>query len=387
MLLHLSFPRKMLMRLAFPRKRESILLFFIIASLAGCASGGAAPESRSATTTRGEVEPPWNIKTREHIDLWFHAFAMLHQDTSKVPFFRGGYRAELTALRMQRNITTRLDENRTRLVDRLGTNQALINSQFLAIYFANWSEMKQFMDMFTRVEGDPERASNISVQRAIAIISRYFPSAADRDWARLFMQSVDDEYERFYHAHWLAEEGRRKPVLAAIDTLWRNTYYPRFKRYLDGSQQRNGDLILSLPLDGEGRLLPGTVSSPGSSYSYLAINYPDTSAKVVEAIFVFAHEVSGRVVNVAVSDHTTPAEARSGLSERYESDGLVVGGYFLIKRVAPELAEDYARYYLRSARVSTQDSDAESALMAAFPLPQLIRESIVRQINIVLGGI
>ena len=38
----------------------------------------------------------WPIKTREHVDLWLHGFAMLSVDTTKVPYFRRGYRDELT---------------------------------------------------------------------------------------------------------------------------------------------------------------------------------------------------------------------------------------------------------------------------------------------------
>ena len=57
------------------------------------------------------------------------------------------------------------------------------------------------------------------------------------------------------------------------------------------------------------------------------------------------------------------------------------------KRVAPELADGYARYYLRSARVPFTSGDAISALATAFPLPDAIRDGIQRQIEVVLGGI
>jgi hypothetical protein len=58
----------------------------------------------------------------------------------------------------------------------------------------------------------------------------------------------------------------------------------------------------------------------------------------------------------------------------------------LIQRVAPELADSYARYYLAAARVSFT-GDAMGALARAFPLPDAIRDGIQRQIDVVLGGI
>jgi hypothetical protein len=48
--------------------------------------------------------------------------------------------------------------------------------------------------------------------------------------------------------------------------------------------------------------------------------------------------------------------------------------------------DGYARFYLRAAGVSTT-GDAQAALVREFPLPDLIREAINRQIDAVLGGI
>jgi len=65
----------------------------------------------------------------------------------------------------------------------------------------------------------------------------------------------------------------------------------------------------------------------------------------------------------------------------------VRGGAMLLQRIAPELADGYARYYLRSARVPFTSGDALAALALAFPLPDAIAAGIQRQIEVVLGGI
>ena len=36
----------------------------------------------------------------------------------------------------------------------------------------------------------------------IQLLAGYFPSPLDRDWARLFVQSIRDENARFYRAYW-----------------------------------------------------------------------------------------------------------------------------------------------------------------------------------------
>jgi hypothetical protein len=36
------------------------------------------------------------VKTREHIDLWLHGYALVQDDTAQVPFFERGYRDRLT---------------------------------------------------------------------------------------------------------------------------------------------------------------------------------------------------------------------------------------------------------------------------------------------------
>ena len=85
---------------------------------AACASVGGGP---GGTVTGGSAGPSgqmtqpgitWPIKTREHVDLWLHGFAMLQEDTTFVPFFRRGYSTNMTVLKNRANVVTQLDANR-----------------------------------------------------------------------------------------------------------------------------------------------------------------------------------------------------------------------------------------------------------------------------------
>jgi hypothetical protein len=104
-------------------------------------------------------------------------------------------------------------------------------------------------------------------------------------------------------------------------------------------------------------------------------------------MYTFAHEVVSSVTSIAIDDNTSPAEKRTGASDRYASAALVRGGALLLQRLAPELVDGYHRYYLRSARMTVPTGDAAAAFAAAFPLPDAIRDAIQRQIDVVLGGI
>jgi len=117
------------------------------------------------------------------------------------------------------------------------------------------------------------------------------------------------------------------------------------------------------------------------------VNFPETPADAREALFTLAHEVVSSVTAIAIDDNTSPSEKRNGVGDRYASAALVRGGALLLQRIAPELADGYARYYLRAARVSISGGDPMAALATTFPLPDAIRDGIQRQLDVVLGGI
>ncbi len=85
------------------------------------------------------------------------------------------------------------------------------------------------------------------------MLASSFPAAADREWLRLFTESLEDERRRFYQEFWQAENGARMDVVRATDSLWQGTYRAKLSRFLSNTQQENGDFILAQTLGGEGR--------------------------------------------------------------------------------------------------------------------------------------
>ena len=306
---------------------------------------------------------------------------MITDDTTLVPFFRRGYKAEMTDLKRRANVTTQLDANVARLRERFALRSDLVNAQFVSQYFSDFDELQRAMDIFHRADGNPRAAGDQETAELIALLAGYFPLPADRDWARLYVQSLRDENTRFYRSYWDQQQRERAPVVTEVTRQWQNTWKPRFQQFLNNTQQSGGEVVLALPLNGEGRTL-----SAGKIQNSIAVTFPARPADAAEAIYVITHEIVGQITATAVRDNVTPNDARMGLADRYIAVGAVRAGAMLLQKVAPELVDGYARYYLRSAG-RTVGSNPVTSMTQAFALPNAIRDAIARQIDVVLGGI
>ncbi|HEY3257219.1 MAG TPA: hypothetical protein VGJ64_00050, partial [Gemmatimonadaceae bacterium] len=354
--------------------------------LAGCATAGTTgndTSSPSSTVGRNPGNPleVWGIKTREHVDLWLHGFAMVQDDSSLVPYFRRGYKANLNAVKSRSNVVTQLDANNSRLHGRFALNAQLVNAQFLALYFDSFDEMASAIDLAYRADGNPRQAASRQAAETIALVAGYFPAQPDRDWARLFVQSLRDEDTRFYRGYWDQQQRERGAVFTAVNSLWQNSYRARFQTFLNNTSQAAGEVYLSLPLDGEGRTL-----SAGKRQNATAVTFPLRSSDAPEAIYVIAHELVSSLVSTAVNDNTTPNDRRLGVADRYVANGTVRAGAMLLQKIAPELVTGYASYYLQSANRNAGTSPV-ATLATVFALPDSIRDAISKQLDVVLGGI
>jgi hypothetical protein len=359
---------------------------------AGCASAGTATRSpgpspsSGPTATQGGTTPlvqaAWPVRTREHVDLWLHAYAMLTPDSTLVPYFRRGYREQMVSVRRQRGVTSLLDANRARLLERVAVQPSLATGpQFLPFYFASWDQMRQVVDLFIRAGGNPRATNDATLQQYFAVLGSSFQSAPDREWLRLLVESVDDEGRKFYHDYWLAESRARAGIVAHVDSVWQRSWRPAFQRFLNNTQQQNGELYLSIPLDGEGRTVHFT-----KVQNAVAVSMPASVQNSESVLYTFAHEIAGSVASTAIEDNTTPADRRAGVTARYEQSAAVRAGALLLERVMPDAVPGYMRYYLQSAGRSAS-GDTRAAFVSAFAVPDAINDAIARQLEVILGGI
>ena len=213
-----------------------------------------ATGSQTRPVTLPMVETTWPIRTREHVDLWLHSYALLNADTTLVPYFRRGYRERINGVRRNKNAASLIDTNRGKLLDRILNNPSLATSgQFLPLYFSSWEQMKQVIDLFVRNNGNPGNSNDPAMRSYFGLLGAAFQNVGDREWLRMLTEAVDDESRRFYHEYWTGESRSHAAVVARTDSLWQRQWRPSLQRFLNNTQQQNGELYLSLPLGGEGR--------------------------------------------------------------------------------------------------------------------------------------
>jgi len=342
----------------------------------------AAPDVLAAQLPGAAMQSvKWPVRTREHVDLWLHGFAMISADTSPVPLFRRGYRETLIIARTKASAVTDLDVNRDALAKRLRENPALINAQFLAFSFATWEELVATIDAFVKADGDAKKAKSRESAAAMQVLARIFPAKADRDFARTFTNALQNERDVFFHRWWVDEMRRRDRTLAAVDAVWHGELQPKLQGFMNHSDQGNGELLLSLALEGEGR-----AAFDAHEKNQIAVGFPDSPDHAMDAMFALAHELVGQLVAPAVDDNTTPAEKRSGVATTIGSYALVRGGELLMAHLSPELGASYARFYLNTAGVEFS-GDPMPAFSRTFQIPAPMLNSIARQISISFGGI
>jgi hypothetical protein len=322
----------------------------------------------------------WPIKVREHVDLWLHAFALVSRDSSDVPIFRSGYRDAMLQRRATANIVTGLDANAAALRTTLESRPGLLSAQFLAQEFASWADLEVVLDAVARTE-ENRRALPQALAPAIARVGAIFRTREERDFLRRFLAGLRAEREQFHHEWWVAETRRRDPALTLADSLWVTRYRPALQRFLNHTQQGDGEIILSTVLEGEGR-----TTSDDKRRNTIVVGFPTEAAQGEDAIFALMHELVGPLTAVAVEDNVTPAEKRSGVADRLQSSALVRGGAILAARVGADAAGGYMRFYLR-ATGRQAGSDLSASFAAAFPLREGMLESIERQIAVAFSGI
>ena len=369
------------------------LLAALALALATACAGGVSPSSSPAPDPTGTprstpsgpaplVDAAWPVRTREHVDLWLHTYALLTPDTTLVPYFRRGYRERLMTLRRQRGVTTQIDENRATLLQRVALNPSLAtNGQFLPLYFESWEQMRRMIDLFIRADGNPGATNDPATRSYLALLAGVFPTIADREWLRLLATSADDESRRFYHDYWTVEARSHAVVQGRVDTLWQRQWRPALSRFLNNTQQQSGELYLALPLGGEGRTIHF-----GKQQNAIAVGFPDDRDQADVVLYVFAHEAAGAVASAAIDDNTTPADRRSGTVSRYEQSAAVRAGALLLERTIPAVVPGYMRYYLQQAG-RVPPSDPRAMFAQVYAVPEAVRDAITRQLEVILGGI
>ena len=325
---------------------------------------------------------PWPVKTRYVVDLWLHGFAMISDDTSRVPIFRRGYRDEMVVEKNKMQLVTLLDTDHDSLARYADAHPYIAGAQFAVLAEHNWDAMYRDIQVFLLSGGDPRKVKAQDDAQVVKAWFQIFPGASDRKWLKMFATALNDEHLKFYERYWNRVELARRPVLSAVDSAWTKIYLKQFRRFQQGADLEYGDIYLSLPLGAEGRTILG-----GKRQNVVAVIYPDSAPHAAEAVFVVAHEMVGTVAERAVGDNTTPNEKKSGLAGQYLNAATVRGGALVIERAAPAQLTAYEAFYLRAAGIAYAPGQEALAFRQAFPLPDVIMAELKQALDAATTGI
>jgi hypothetical protein len=373
---------------------SALLLAAGCSGLVGANTQPEAEPAPAAPSISQEVigQTPWPVKTRYVVDLWLHGLAMLSTDTSRTPPFRRDYRDAMIVAKNSRNILTQLDQNAEMLQHGLRVNPRLMDGARLALREGSWEEMGNDIAAFLTSGADSasgkkrpsvlttwKRAPRTSQETSemMAALGAIYRTDADREWLKTFALSLTDEHSKFYEQYWREQQRALRPALAAADSQISQRYLKQFRSYLRGVQLQTGEVLLSLPLGGEGRsILEGQHS--------IAIGFPASPDSSLDAVYELAHEIVSPVAEQAVRERIAPAEFRSGIGAQLESPAKVRGGAMLLQRAVPELVAGYERHYLAEARITSGGADLDSVFVRAFPLRQSIIDGMDQRLDEVL---
>lgn len=309
----------------------------------------------------------WPIKTREHVDLWLTGFAELSTDTTaKIPTYRHDYLDQLSLAQNQLGILTAFDSVHDGLQSRWDVTPKYAGARVLALDAGTWDEMQTGIDGYLNPDDGKKRKKNQVTPDVQNRLIDYFNMTSDEEWLKNLGHGLDGMRTQFFHTWWIRQVLQHRPVLAATDSLWRITE-PKLQRFLDATHQSTGEIILSLPVDGEGVLF----KAPNGRES-LAVPFPDSVSNAAQVIYVFAYNAARAAGADALAASTTVSERRGGVGDQYAQAMAIRGGYLLLSKAAPEFADGYAHYYARSG----------TDLAAAFPLPDAVLAALSHQIDL-----
>ncbi len=334
----------------------------------------AAPVSPVTAIEAQPARLTWQLKVREHVDLWLHGWALVLDDTATVPLFRRGWRDETTVLKNQRGVITALDTSLAWLREGVRRNPALAQGQFVALYAPTLLELQRGLEAFETSGGNPRRAGDRAA--IVAALAQTFATPADRVWLRRFAQGLQDEYDRWFHQWWVEQQRQRAGVIAAATATWQGALRERVAPFLKETRQLNGEGVLVLPLAGEGRTVMLGPQQPSA-----AVGLPARVDQANEVVFALIHEQVGALALQVVADNTTPAEKRAGVADQVSAIAAVRAGALLLEKVAPSLAEGYRQFYLAEARATGRP------FAQVFALPPAIATGLSRQLDLMLGGL
>jgi hypothetical protein len=362
----------------------------LLVATAGCAPAGAPQPTPGHLLQLRD----WQFHTAEHIALWYHGLAhtgtaaALTQDV--LPLYDPVYVEQIAAARRAAGVPETALERQAGEFSTLFRGAGVWSQlEFLPLYFDNVDALMGGLRVWEQLGGDPRRAGNQETAAAVALLSGFFPTAAQRRSLSEWRVLLEEERRLFHASHWAAVQPELQRVAAAAAAEW-TPLAAQLRPLLNYFGLAGGDVYLVPALGPEGRLLPRGAGRPRVAVEVPGLHGEAAAPGLSPArhvVYSFIHELFYPFAGESVREHVSPARARELGAERLELNTAVRAGAMALERLAPGHLDGYRRYYLHAAGRAAAGAIGASDFEAAFPLPPELASALAQELERALAGI
>jgi hypothetical protein len=180
-----------------------------------------------------------------------------------------------------------------------------------------------------------------NTRRLIPLYQKRFPDPAERQFAKLFAECMDDEYSRFYRIYREARAELDQSYFERFMEYWKSEGLNQVKPWAARSGVNVFNVYLSAVLKGNGRGVP--VNEEQRVIFNVVAPLPETQDQTVTTLFVIMHETTHRLTDPIV-EAIQPVQSDDLATIRentvFHADLLYLKGRY------PTLLSRYMKFFL-----------------------------------------
>jgi hypothetical protein len=343
------------------------------------------PETRQQAT-QGPTR--WIVRAEPHVDLWFHALAVIAADQpGPLGLYSADYARRIREAKRARGIeATPLDSAATELREDLTDREDLDVFHFAPLYFPR-ADLREMLESFRMVAEDrvprgPQGGGRQpglmgpNLGLGILILDQALQRGSGRRLLGRLVELAQLEWDIFYREYWESFNAEQAGRYQAIQAMWDTLFVPHVGRYLERRKLTAGVVFPSPPIGPEGRIVeidPFRVDD-----QVVAVQMPLGTDEPEASVFAFLKELCFLLVDDRVLG--------GGDLDDFELDDLrrraaVRCGSLILEFYAPTLASRYRRVFLDA--VGAEESYTNEAFERVYFLApdqfERLREAVRRR--------
>jgi hypothetical protein len=265
-----------------------------------------------------------------------------------MPLYNTGYSEAIEAAKREVEIfPTPLDTLASQFRAAFEQDSTFEILHFVPLYFG-LAEVTTMLETLESVAsgGDPtDFGSNV--------VANVLQNREQRELLRLFVSTLEQEWDLFYQVHWREQRSARRPWIAAAQRIWDRDLAPALSQWLTSRDLMGGVVLTSESVGPEGRIFSGDPEDNSDNVTAVMLPPDNSGASALSLV----RELCFPLVSELVESRGIAAGDRV-FAERISSRAAVRCGELLLQQHAPEYAEHYRGVFLSQLGQSGSSRDA-----------------------------